>query len=84
MVRPAAKKHFLIEKSVASQDGQPINGRVEYCTVLRWSLLDDWASRYEDWNIGVAFGSMVGKGCKTSAFCLEIRESTNQKSSIGD
>ena len=28
MVRPAAKKQFLIEKSVTSQDDQPANGRL--------------------------------------------------------
>ena len=28
MVRPATKKHFLIEKSVASQDDPPLDGRL--------------------------------------------------------
>ena len=56
-------------------------GWVLYCTALVTS--GDWASRYEAWNIGVAFGSMARKGCKTGVLYPEIRESTNQNSITG-
>ena len=55
-----------------------------YCPVLHWSLLDDWASRYEAWNIAVASGSIIRKRDKMSVLYPEIRENTNQKSSTGD
>jgi len=57
-------------------------GRVLYCIVLVTS--GGWASRYEAWNIRVAFGSIIRKRCKTSMLCPEIREGTDQNSSTGD
>jgi len=57
-------------------------GRVLYCIVLVTS--GDWASRYEAWNIRVAFGSIIKKRCKTSVLYPEVRENTKQNSSTGD
>ena len=57
-------------------------GWVLYCIALVTS--GDWTSRYEAWNIRVAFGSIIRKRCKTGVLYPEIRESTNQKSSKGD